>query len=106
MEYTSPAHKSLAPVDAYILQGPVSDRGAITLEMGNKQLEESVKAAKDLLASSKGHERMPLEYMPASFHDTPISVYRWNALAAAEYAIPFEKVKNCQGSKDKLTARV
>lgn len=85
MEYTSPAHKDLTPVDAYILQGPVADRGAILLEMGDK-LDESIKVAKELIAAGRGHERMPLEHMPASFHDTPISVYRWNALGAEEYA--------------------
>lgn len=78
----------MTPVDAYILQGPVSDRGAITLEMGDK-LEESIKAAKDLLASGRGQERMPLEHMPASFHDIPISVSRWHALGAAEYVISY-----------------
>ena len=72
-------------MDAYILQGPVADRGAILLEMGDK-LDESIKVAKDLIAAGRGHERMPLEHMPASFRDTPISVYRWNALGAEEYA--------------------
>lgn len=84
MEYTSPAHKNLIPVEGYIMQGPVADRGAITKEMGEAKLEESIKAAKALIAEGKAHERMPLEYLPESFHDTPMSVFRWNALGAAE----------------------
>lgn len=85
MEYTSPKHKAVEPVEAYILQGPVSDRGAITMEMGEVTLEESIKVAKDIILSGKGHERMPLEYLPASMQDTPISVFRWHALCAVEY---------------------
>lgn len=86
MEYTSPAHKDVSPVEGYILQGPVSDRGALGLEMGEAKLEESVKVAKGLISSGKGHERMPLEYLSDSMQDTPISVFRWHALCAIEYA--------------------
>lgn len=85
MEYTSPAHKDVSPVEGYILQGPVSDRGALATEMGETKLEESVKAAKYIIASDRGHERMPLEHLSASMRDTPISVFRWHALCAIEY---------------------
>ncbi len=85
MEYTSPAHKALNTVEAYILQGPVSDRGAITMEMEETKLEESLEIAKKMIANDKGHERMPVESLPASFRGTPISAFRWRALGAAEY---------------------
>ncbi|CAJ2506233.1 Uu.00g003630.m01.CDS01 [Anthostomella pinea] len=83
MEYTSPDHNA-APVDGYILQAPVCDRDALTEEMGEARLEESLKAARDLFAAGKGHERMPLEHLPASFAKTPISAWRWYALAAID----------------------
>lgn len=83
MEYTSPAHKA-SPVDGYILQGPVSDRGALTKEMGESKLEESVRVAKDIIASGKSHERMPLDYVSESMRDTPISAFRWHSLCATE----------------------
>ncbi|KAI0128478.1 hypothetical protein BJ170DRAFT_682269 [Xylariales sp. AK1849] len=84
MEYTSPKYSDLADVDALILQAPVADRGAMELTMGIVALEESVKAAKDLVASGKGHERMPLQYIPKPFYDTPISASRWYALTASD----------------------
>lgn len=85
MEYTSPEYKGASPVEGYILQGPVSDRGALAKEMGESKLEESVRAAKDIITSGKSHERMPLDYLPDSMQDTPISAFRWHALAATEY---------------------
>ncbi|RYP79230.1 hypothetical protein DL771_000208 [Monosporascus sp. 5C6A] len=84
MEYTDPAHDGLSPVEGYILQGPVSDRGAISMEIGESNLDESIKAAKNIIASGKGYGRMPLEHLPASFQGTPISVFRWYALGAAD----------------------
>ncbi|KAI1335134.1 hypothetical protein F5Y15DRAFT_398977 [Xylariaceae sp. FL0016] len=83
MEYTSPAH-TLAPVEAYILQAPACDRDALITEMGGDKTDASVKAAKGLIAAGKAHDRMPLEHLPPSFQDTPISAWRWNALAAAD----------------------
>ncbi|RYO99624.1 hypothetical protein DL764_006765 [Monosporascus ibericus] len=76
MEYTDPAHDGLSPVEGYILQGPVSDRGAISMEMGESKLDESIDAAKNIIATGKGYGRMPLEHLPASFQGTPISVFR------------------------------
>ncbi|KAI2615441.1 DUF1749-domain-containing protein [Hypoxylon sp. NC1633] len=83
MEYTSPSHDA-APVDGYILQAPVSDRGAVALEMGESELDEGLKAAKDLIISGRGHERMPREHLSPSFQNTPISASRWYALGASD----------------------
>ncbi|KAI1808028.1 DUF1749-domain-containing protein [Daldinia bambusicola] len=83
MEYTAPAHHA-PPVEGYILQAPVSDRGAISSEMGGFELDKSLKIAKELIASGRGHERMLPENLSKSFHDTPISASRWYALGAVD----------------------
>ncbi|KAI1376787.1 DUF1749-domain-containing protein [Hypoxylon crocopeplum] len=83
MEYTSPSH-GVAPVEGYILQAPVSDRGAIALEMGESKLDEGLKVAKELIASGRGHERMLPQQISPSFHSTPISAERWYALGATD----------------------
>ncbi|KAL7626396.1 hypothetical protein AAE478_003168 [Parahypoxylon ruwenzoriense] len=84
MEYTSPSHE-LAPVEGYILQAPVSDRGAAAQEIGEQKLDDGLGVAKELISSGRGHERMPREHLPASFYNTPISASRWYALGANEY---------------------
>jgi hypothetical protein len=84
MEYTAPAHKA-PPVDGYILQAPACDADAFELEMGHDQIEESIKTAKKLIDAGKGHERMTLTKLPGFMRDTPISAWRWYALAAPEY---------------------
>ncbi|KAI1501262.1 hypothetical protein F5X99DRAFT_207507 [Biscogniauxia marginata] len=83
MEYTSPSHAA-EPVEGYILQAPACDRDSILLEMGEAKLDESIKAAKDLIEAGKGHERMPLQKLPDSFQGTPISAWRWYALGATD----------------------
>ncbi|RWA13862.1 hypothetical protein EKO27_g1230 [Xylaria grammica] len=83
LEYAAPTHDAPA-VDGYILQAPVCDRDAIALDMGNEHLEESLKAAKELIDTGKSHERMTLTQLPDFMQDTPISAWRWYALAAAD----------------------
>ncbi|KAI1168002.1 hypothetical protein F5B18DRAFT_342161 [Nemania serpens] len=83
MEYTSPAHAA-PPVDGYILQAPVYDGDAMALEMGNGPLEESIKVAKQLINAGKSHERMPLAHLPPFLQGSPMSAWRWYALAAAD----------------------
>lgn len=82
MEYMSPAYKDIAPADGLILQAPVADRGALTIELGPEGLDRSVRAAKALIDSGKGHERIPIDQIPEGF--PPISAQRWYALAAEE----------------------
>ncbi|KAI1866948.1 hypothetical protein JX265_007524 [Neoarthrinium moseri] len=82
MEYTSPSYTENVPVDALILQAPVADRGALELEMGKDGLDKSIQIARDLIASGKAHERMPIEHVIKGFG--PISVHRWYALAATD----------------------
>ncbi|KAI0180134.1 DUF1749-domain-containing protein [Hypoxylon sp. FL1284] len=84
MEYTSPSHK-LEPVEAYILQAPVADRGALAQDMGSEAaLDEGLKVAKELIVSGRGHERLRPEHIAPAFRSTPISAARWYALAAAD----------------------
>lgn len=84
MEYASPAHAA-PPVEGFILQAPVCDGDAMALDMGRGPLEESTKFAKQLIDAGKGQDRMPLNQLPAFMQDSPISAWRWYALAAAEY---------------------
>ncbi|KAI0115978.1 dolichol-phosphate mannosyltransferase [Nemania sp. FL0031] len=83
MEYTSPTHAAPA-VDGYILQAPVCDVDAIVLEMGQGPLDESTQFAKQLIDAGKSHERMPLSHLPDFMQDSPISAWRWYALASAD----------------------
>ncbi|KAI0424050.1 hypothetical protein F5Y09DRAFT_325504 [Xylaria sp. FL1042] len=83
MEYTASAHDAPS-VDGYILQAPVCDRDAFLLEMGSDPLEQSIKAAKQLIDAGKSHERMMLAQLPDFMRDTPISAWRWYALVAAD----------------------
>ncbi len=69
-------------VDGFILQGPVSDREAITPTMEKKALDESVAYAAQLLAEGRGDEIMPREKLPGEFRGSPVSAYRWHSLAA------------------------
>ncbi|KAK9414210.1 hypothetical protein SUNI508_02309 [Seiridium unicorne] len=82
MEYNSPSYPETPAVDGFVLQAPVADRGAIEIELGRKGIDESVKVAKNLIDSGKGHERMPKELIPDFF--PPISAQRWYALAAVD----------------------
>ncbi|KAI5868135.1 DUF1749-domain-containing protein [Durotheca rogersii] len=83
MEYTSPSH-SLAPVEGYILQAPVCDRGAVAQEVGEQVLDDSLWIAKELIASGRGYQRMSPDDLPVSFRNTPISASRWYALGAVD----------------------
>lgn len=83
MEYTAPAHEA-PPVDGYILQAPVCDRDAMAIETGYDRLDESIRAATQLIDAGKGHERMALAHLPGFMQDTPISAWRWNALVSVE----------------------
>ncbi|KAI0526504.1 hypothetical protein F5B22DRAFT_586184 [Xylaria bambusicola] len=83
MEYTALAHNAPS-VDGYILQAPVCDRDAIGLEMGIDKLDETIKAAKQLIDAGRGQDRMSLTQLPEFMHDTPISASRWYSLVAQD----------------------
>ncbi|KAI0902151.1 DUF1749-domain-containing protein [Annulohypoxylon nitens] len=76
-----------ASVDGYILQAPVCDRGALSIEMGGESLDKSLAVAKSLITSDegdKGEERISPNWLPFSFRTTPISARRWYSLGATD----------------------
>lgn len=83
MEYTAPIHEAPS-VDGYILQAPVCDRDAMALEIGYSRLDESIRAAKQLIDAGKCQERMATSHLPEFMQDTPISAWRWNALVSVD----------------------
>lgn len=78
MEYTRYSKYNNEPVDGFILQGPISDREALTMAMPDPQ--PSLDVAAKMIADGKADEIMPKEQMP-SFLDSPISAYRFQSLA-------------------------
>ncbi|KAK3995983.1 hypothetical protein QBC44DRAFT_318888 [Cladorrhinum sp. PSN332] len=68
-------------VDGVILQGPVSDREAIGMSCGDREVEESLKVARELIEQGKEEEIMPKEKMPEGWRGSPVSAYRWWSLA-------------------------
>ncbi|KAI1096553.1 DUF1749-domain-containing protein [Rostrohypoxylon terebratum] len=74
----------LAPVEGYILQAPVCDRGALSIEMGAESLDKSLALAKTLIMSGEGEKRISAESLPDSFKTTPISARRWYSLGAID----------------------
>ncbi|KAI1180381.1 dolichol-phosphate mannosyltransferase [Nemania sp. FL0916] len=83
MEYASPKHAA-PPVDGYILQAPVCDADAIALEMSQDLLEPSLTLAKQLIDTGKSHECMPPAQLPDFMRGSPVSAWRWYALASRD----------------------
>ena len=82
MEYTSPAYSDIADVEAFILQAPVADRGALELVLGRQLLDESVRVAKELIDAGNGTAIVPIKETQTIFGI--VSAQRWYALAAPE----------------------
>ncbi|KAJ3956148.1 hypothetical protein N0V92_007330 [Colletotrichum tropicale] len=78
VEYTK--HKE-DPVDGFILQGPASDRESIVDFITPELYKKGVDLAEKMIAEGKAGEAMPTDHLPSLF-DTPITAYRWHALAA------------------------
>ncbi|KAK2761899.1 esterase lipase [Colletotrichum kahawae] len=78
VEYTK--HKE-DPVDGFILQGPASDRESIADFITSDLYKKGVDLAEKMIAEGKAGEAMPTDHLPSLF-DTPITAYRWHALAA------------------------
>ncbi|KAI8221756.1 putative sterigmatocystin biosynthesis P450 monooxygenase STCB [Colletotrichum sp. SAR 10_77] len=78
VEYTK--HKE-DPVDGFILQGPASDRESIVDFITPELYRKGVDLAEKMIAEGKAGEAMPTDHLPSLF-DTPITAYRWHALAA------------------------
>ncbi|KAK0638504.1 hypothetical protein B0T16DRAFT_338188 [Cercophora newfieldiana] len=82
MEYSNKEKYSESPaVDGYILLAPVSDREMAGLFIPPDVLEESVKAARELIDQGREREIMPKGSIPEIFQ-SPVTAYRWYSLAA------------------------
>ncbi|KAH7113071.1 hypothetical protein EDB81DRAFT_826557 [Dactylonectria macrodidyma] len=79
MEYADYAKHGNAPVDAFIMQGCVSDREAFELVMPNPQ--PSLDLAAKMIAEGKADDVMPMDMIP-SVLNAPISAYRFQSLTA------------------------
>ena len=78
MEYTkSSAYND--PVEAFVLQGPVSDRE--TLKEVCPEYNDSLALASEMVANGKGHEMMPSDMTP-SVLGAPMTAYRLWSLCA------------------------
>ncbi|KAH7143915.1 hypothetical protein EDB81DRAFT_796790 [Dactylonectria macrodidyma] len=79
MEYADYAKHGNEPVDAFIMQGCVSDREAFELVMPNPQ--PSLDLAAKMIAEGKANDVMPMDMIP-SVLNAPISAYRFQSLTA------------------------
>ncbi|KAI4596627.1 hypothetical protein KJ359_005383 [Pestalotiopsis sp. 9143b] len=82
MEYNSPVYSDIPDVDAFILQAPVADRGALEMVLGQQLLDESVRVAKELIDAGNGTAVVPIEETQNIFGI--VSARRWHALAAPD----------------------
>ncbi|KAK4459004.1 hypothetical protein QBC42DRAFT_275406 [Cladorrhinum samala] len=69
-------------VDGIVLQGPVSDREAINMTCDRIQVEESIKAAEDMMQTGRMNEVMQSASLPEGWRGSPVTAYRWLSLAA------------------------
>lgn len=81
---TSPGYSGRPKVDGGIIQGPVSDREAIKLEMDPEFYKSSCETAKAMLASGDGEEILPSK-ATKNFFPAPISAQRWLSLASPDH---------------------
>ncbi|ODV90373.1 hypothetical protein CANCADRAFT_26030 [Tortispora caseinolytica NRRL Y-17796] len=69
-----------AKLDGYILQAPVSDAEAISQELSQDLIDESIEVAKQLYTSESPLAIVPLKYSKNMFGSIPITALRWLAL--------------------------
>ncbi|KAF7543588.1 hypothetical protein G7Z17_g10611 [Cylindrodendrum hubeiense] len=79
IEYADYAKHGNEPVDAFIMQGCVSDREAFELVMPNPQ--PSLDLAAKMIAEGRANDVLPMDMIPAVLQ-APISAYRFQALTA------------------------
>jgi hypothetical protein len=81
MEYADYVKHDNAPVDGFILQGPVSDREAFGPLITAEELGNAIKYAESMIAEGKGQDCMPQDKLPTVFNP-PVSAYRWISLVS------------------------
>lgn len=73
--------KKFSAIDFGIIQAPVSDRQSVFDRMTQKQYEESLVVAQQMLKDKRHKEIMPAKFTKL-FFGIPISAYRWNSIMA------------------------
>ncbi|KAK0646509.1 hypothetical protein B0T16DRAFT_458422 [Cercophora newfieldiana] len=81
LEYASRTGGDVMEVDGYVLQGPVSDREAIGLGVGEGELKGGLEVAEGLVKSGKGGEVLSRGLLPEEWRGSPVTAYRWWSLA-------------------------
>ncbi|TLS27954.1 hypothetical protein PpBr36_00537 [Pyricularia pennisetigena] len=80
MEYTNYARHNSAPVDGFIMQGPVSDREAFGPLIDKEELDKITSQASALIRAGKENEIMPQDNPVSEVFGAPLTAYRLNSL--------------------------
>ena len=75
---------SRPPVDAAILQAPVSDREIFRPTLGEEAFSASIATAERMVKEGKGEDCLPVSVVDKLFGPVPVSARRWLSLAAVE----------------------
>ncbi|KAK0722864.1 hypothetical protein B0T26DRAFT_674511 [Lasiosphaeria miniovina] len=67
-------------VDGFVLQGPVSDREAVAMDVPAADLARSVECAAAMIARGGKDDVMPRDLLPEGFRAAPVTAYRWFSL--------------------------
>ncbi|KAL3428077.1 esterase lipase [Phlyctema vagabunda] len=81
---TGPGHETRAPIDAAIIQAPVSDREALVSILDPSVYRESCVVAEAMVASGNGEEILPSRETQG-FFPAPVSARRWLSLASPHH---------------------
>ncbi|GME32323.1 hypothetical protein GTA08_BOTSDO01507 [Neofusicoccum parvum] len=72
------------PLDAVVLQAPVSDREALVQALGAEACARVSAAARAMVEAGRGEDVLPFELTGAVFQRTPVAARRWLSLASPE----------------------
>jgi hypothetical protein len=71
-------------IDGAILQAPVSDREALSLEFPSDDIQRSVSIARDMMAAKKGEDIMPRS-KAVDYFGAPVCARRWLSLVSPDH---------------------
>lgn len=81
MEYTDYEKHQNEPIDAFILQGSVSDREGFVEDLGKDEADRMVRLATDMINDGRKDDAVPKSQLPRPFFPWPVSAYRIHSLA-------------------------
>lgn len=81
MEYTDYEKHLNEPIDAFILQGSVSDREGFVEDLGKDEADRMVRLATDMINDGRKDDAVPKSQLPRPFFPWPVSAYRIHSLA-------------------------